>query len=137
MHTTKDSFERFIHWKEDWSVGNYEIDEQHKTIITLINLLTDSDYSLIKKHTTLPQTLEYIKMHLDYEEKLMHEINYIGLQEHKKSHKDLYNKTNNLLTDNIVNHKTIKEMADFLKSWWLNHFLTEDAKLRPFFSEYK
>ena len=72
--------------------GNEMIDSQHKELIGKINSLLDSCENGNDKLAAI-KTLDYLSDYTDFhfgaEEKLQEEIEYPGIEEHKKEHENL------------------------------------------------
>jgi len=126
-----------INWSEDFSVGDNSIDEQHKKIISLINQLieyhTDSaNREIIAK--VMNELVEYSQFHLNYEEKLLEELQYPELSQHKELHLKYLNGVSDLSSEiwgfdhKEITHRVLK----FLKEWWSNHILKEDMQYKAF-----
>ncbi|OOZ35972.1 hemerythrin domain-containing protein [Solemya elarraichensis gill symbiont] len=78
-------------WKDEFSVGVGELDEQHKKIISMINLLNESQSETSQVEVVrnvLIEMMKYSKFHLDYEENLLEQNDYPDFENHKKSHLD-------------------------------------------------
>jgi len=58
-----------ITWKDEYSIGHEEIDDQHKKIVELINELDESDSPEITT-SIISKVNGYVRHHLDYEEQL-------------------------------------------------------------------
>lgn len=72
--------------------GNDMIDSQHKELIDKINKLLESCESGKDKLVaikTLDYLADYTDFHFSAEEKLQEEIEYPGIEEHKKEHEKL------------------------------------------------
>ena len=72
--------------------GDEMIDSQHQELIGKINTLLESCEEGNDKLTavkTLDYLAEYTDFHFSAEEKLQEEINYPGIEEHKKEHEKL------------------------------------------------
>ena len=69
-----------------------EIDSQHETLISLINLLHETMLQGADKASLdglLSQLLEHTQTHFAYEEGLMSRYNYPGYEAHKSEHERL------------------------------------------------
>ncbi len=79
--------------------GNDMIDSQHKELIEKINQLLKS-IETSKEKITAVKMLNYLSDYVDYhfaaEEKLQEEIQYPGIEEHKKQHVILKNTVDDL-----------------------------------------
>jgi hemerythrin-like metal-binding protein/PAS domain S-box-containing protein len=121
-------------WSDEYLTGNRIIDTQHRTMFSFINTLNAhlKDEKLSDEVIdAVMQLNDYGTHHLNYEENLLKEIEYPEYEEHRKFHKryqDTISKfMNNMSNNNTVN---IKEMLDFLMSWWKDHILKEDMKYK-------
>jgi len=78
-----------IVWRDEYSVGVVSLDEQHKTIVQLINRLIEHCEENVNSEIIsdiFNEMTKYIKQHLEYEESLLKENNYPDLIEHVASH---------------------------------------------------
>jgi hemerythrin-like metal-binding protein len=121
-----------IQWIEEYSVGNKEIDDQHKVLFTMINDFFHQDTK--DNAIMLFQSLSsYIDLHFDAEEKLLRQINYPDTEEHIKTHEELREKFH-LLKEKLddydidVHHK----IAMFLYSWLAKHILKADMEYKSY-----
>lgn len=63
----------------------------------------------------------------------MEKINFPFLEEHRRVHKELANKTKNLLLVNDIDISNVIEQLSILtKSWILNHVCTEDILINNY-----
>ncbi len=121
-----------IQWSEKMSVGNLIIDQQHKTLVDLVNKMYDAvskgkGDEAVKE--VLPELVNYTKTHFDYEENFMKQTSYPNLAQHHKLHQDLirhaYDINDNIQTGQFFSSVTV---TGFLKDWLMNHILKEDMK---------
>lgn len=79
-------------WREQMSVANTLIDNEHKYLVDQINAL-ETALNTKDNHDILVETLDhlvsYTKTHFDHEETIQRKISYPGLEEHKLEHKKL------------------------------------------------
>jgi len=79
-------------WREQMSVSNTLIDNEHKYLIDQINAL-EIALNTKDNHDILVETLDhlvgYTKTHFDHEETIQSKIRYPELEEHKLEHKKL------------------------------------------------
>ena len=128
-----------ILWRDTYNTGIETIDEQHKTLVALINEL----YEAQKKGQgqliisgILDKLVDYTIYHFASEEELLEKISYHGLETHKKEHLYFTEKVMEFKSDHrsgniILSLKTI----DFLKDWTINHILGTDKEYTPFFKK--
>jgi len=121
-----------IEWIPEYSVGNKDLDEQHKVLFSMINDFFHQDNK--QAATSLFQNLaSYIDLHFDSEECLLRQINYPDTEEHIKQHGELRDKFQLLEAkldnyDMDVHHK----IALFLYNWLAKHILKADMEYKSY-----
>ena len=122
-----------IIWDETLSVDGGEIDEDHRRLVDLFNILSRSveegdaaEYI----DAVLEELISCTIWHFRHEERLMLMYKYDGLEEHKDEHNDLidsvrelqkkFHKENKLLTN---------EDIEYLEDWLTQHILGMDMRL--------
>lgn len=121
-----------IKWIPEYSVGNSEIDDQHKVLFLMIN---DFFHQGSKESAILlfQNLSSYIDLHFEAEEALLRQINYPETEDHINKHSDLREKFNLLekkLEDYSVDiHHNI---ALFLYNWLAKHILKEDMEYKSY-----
>ena len=122
-----------IIWDESLSVEVDEIDEDHRRLVDLFNILSHSvaegdatDYI----EAVLEELITCTIWHFRHEERLMLLYKYEGIEEHKSEHHDLidsvkalqqkFHKENKLLTN---------EDIEYLEDWLTEHILGQDMRL--------
>lgn len=120
-----------IAWSEGYSVGNNEIDAQHKRLIELINKL----YNLyLSKNEAEIQNIireikEYTIYHFSTEEKLFREKGYPESRSHINLHEEFINELNLMVKNyNKIPSVLVMRILTFLQKWLTNHILKEDKK---------
>ncbi|MFQ6342855.1 hemerythrin family protein [Campylobacter sp. VTCC 70190] len=129
-----------IKWSRDFSIKNIQLDKQHELIFEITNLANDLALKVQEDNTQykddlkqiLTKLFHYIKIHFKDEEKFMESINFPLLEEHKKSHKILIDKTKELLEHSNDITKMSKELSVLTKDWILDHFANEDLWIDNF-----
>jgi len=123
-----------IEWSESFSVGNAKLDEQHKTIIKMINkLVTHDERSNDSEtvHVILNEMMRYCMDHLTYEEQLMDRYDYADKINHKYLHVKYIEKFSDLSMQAMrAGDDVSPELTSFLSDWWVNHILVEDMKYK-------
>ena len=121
-----------IVWIPEYSVGNKELDEQHKALFAMTNDFFNQNDK--KSAIALFQNLSsYIDLHFEAEESLMRQINYPETDEHVQSHDKLRAKfiqIQDKLDDYDIDlqHK----IAMFLYNWLSKHILKSDMKYKAY-----
>jgi hemerythrin len=126
-----------LEWLDEYSVGNAELDSQHKSLFQKINTISmlakSSDYDPEKSAALLNDFLEYAQLHFSAEERLMEQNGFSDLEMHRDSHSLYVATMTELLLESIHGTDKIKETCEFLKRWWLQHILGEDQLYSPLF----
>ena len=122
-----------IIWDESLSVDGGEIDEDHRRLVDLFNILSRSveegdatEYI----DAVLEELISCTIWHFRHEERLMLMYKYDGIEAHKDEHNDLidsvrelqqkFHKENRLLTN---------EDIEYLEDWLTQHILGQDMRL--------
>lgn len=129
-------------WSEDLSVGFKTIDDQHKTLINIINKFNSSMLEGGGKNAALDvlKFLEiYTKIHFTTEERYMQEYKYPQIEEHISQHKEFINyiqKVKDAFSQNI-SHNDILEFHNRILAWYIEHICKTDKLLGKFLKEHK
>jgi hemerythrin len=120
-------------------VGIDEIDEDHRRLADLFNILNHSlaegnapDYLA----AVLEELINCTVWHFSHEERLMLKYGYTGYVEHRQEHQDLIESARELQHKILVAGKlvAIKDL-EFLEHWLTEHILTSDMKLGSYLAE--
>lgn len=120
-------------WKEEFSVGNRTLDDQHKKIIDMINEVRNisPDSKLEQVSEVVDKMLNYSLVHFEAEEKLMKESRYSGFPDHIKLHEAYQKKVVSLCEAATLQVSRLPEIiANYLEKWWEVHILQEDMKYK-------
>ena len=115
-----------IQWLPKYSVGNKEMDEQHKKLFSMINEFfhQEDKQAVIKLFKSLAT---YVDVHFKAEENLLRQINYPETVEHIKKHDELKDKFH--LLEQKLEHYNIDlhhKISTFLYNWLTSHILKSD-----------
>lgn len=129
-------------WKEEYSVHIKEIDDQHKKLFTLIELLekstTTGDFKSSVNHA-LDELMEYVNIHFETEEYYLKKSNYADLSIHQALHNEIkveINKKINHIINRDITSLDVVGLYNFLLNWLEKHILTEDKKYTIALKEY-
>ena len=119
-----------IEWSSDLEVGVTIIDQQHLSLVHLINNLywaqRDKSAANVLKDI-MEELITYTEFHFSSEEEFMERANYSKLEGHKKLHLDLIGKVLDFSKKVQTGKADIdQDLMDFLKDWLLNHIKKED-----------
>jgi hemerythrin-like metal-binding protein len=121
-----------IQWIEEYSIGNKEIDEQHKVLFIMVNDFFNQDDK--QSAVMLFQNLSsYIDLHFESEENLLRQINYPDTEDHIKKHGELRDKFH-LLQNKLDDYDldTHHKIAMFLYNWLAKHILKADMAYKSY-----
>lgn len=123
-----------MRWKSDYEVGIVAIDQQHKKLVEMIEMLEEatqgSDQMTQETGNILKELVEYVKNHFSDEEQVMKKISYPEYSRHKKLHKELVDEVRDiLLTLKNGGYISNTDLLRFLKKWFVEHILMEDKKI--------
>ncbi len=132
-----------IKWKENYSCNIKEIDNQHKklfeigdSIFNLVNLKDGIDrYDEIIE--IVEKLKDYAVYHFQYEEKLMKEHGYLGLDYHSKEHDEFVKKIIEFDHQDIDNgqKKVTLDLVLFVADWVEKHILGIDMQYKDFLND--
>ena len=122
-----------ITWDESLSVDGGEIDEDHRRLVDLFNILSlavEEGDAAEYIDAVLEELISCTIWHFRHEERLMLMYKYDGIDAHKDEHNDLidsvrelqqkFHKENKLLTN---------EDIEYLEDWLTQHILGQDMRL--------
>jgi hemerythrin-like metal-binding protein len=123
-------------WKERYSVGVKEIDQQHRGLLDIINQIISSFEKKDKWQSTsaiIDSLIHYAYNHFATEERYMLEAEYPELSWHIGLHLTFIRKV--FLMSEEYNQKGLamqKEILTYLASWYSSHVLEIDRKYMPY-----
>jgi hemerythrin-like metal-binding protein len=126
-----------INWKNEFSVGVQEMDEQHKMLLGMINRLIEEQHTLTDPKTIadlLTEMTDYAQAHFRAEEYLMAEYDYDQKSRQEQQHQAFIEKTISFYSATDLGPNILSvALLDFLGSWLIGHILKEDMKYKDFF----
>lgn len=127
-------------WKEEYSVGVKEIDDQHKELVNLIfRLFTAINEKKAKEQLSeiLIELIEFSDTHFSTEEKYFEEFDYENKEEHIDEHRKFTVKVIDFNEKHKNNEIAISfELIDFLEDWLLDHLIEMDQKYVKCFAKH-
>jgi len=127
-------------WSDTLSLGDPEIDEQHRTLIGLLNGLYDAllDGSARQRLALLISDLTaYTRLHFQNEERYFEQFGYPELEAHARAHKELTDRLSVFKDRHERGEEDLTiEMLRFLGDWIIGHVMQMDMRYRSFFAEF-
>jgi len=123
-------------WKDNFSIGVEEIDDQHKLFLDYVNECYNAvcrDHESRVTEATIYDFKVYSATHFLFEEDLMKEKGYPERENHVKQHLFFESQIVDLENAHLRGSKrTLESLVVFLREWFLNHILEHDKKLAAF-----
>ena len=120
-------------WDDSYRTGNKIVDAQHQELFRMVNELHDAIVAGKGREVmspTLVKLANYTVEHFQEEERLMHEVNYPGLEGHQGKHKDLTDKVIALIGKYQTGEAVLAiTLSRFLANWLTDHIKKEDIAL--------
>lgn len=118
-----------VAWNPDMSVGQEQLDRDHRGIIKALNDLSavragEED----KVQPILNRLLKYTVSHFTREEAYMREIGYSARPAHEEKHDMFVQKLQFFVNEYREGRRQMLalEMAEFLRDWLFEHIMNED-----------
>jgi len=126
-------------WDKTLSVQVQEIDEDHRRLVDLFNILVHSvvegdapDYI----QAVMEELITCTVWHFRHEERLMLKYGYGGFEEHKSEHDELIESAKELQQKLLQEDKPVSsEDIRFLEHWLTGHILGTDMDLGSYLCE--
>ncbi len=125
-----------MEWSPEYSVGDFEIDQQHQKLFKMVNGLNEAMQSgqgraiLARLLTDL---VDYTEKHFAAEERAMEQADYPDLEAHREVHEKLTQQVREIV-ERFQNGETglSLEVMKFLEQWLKKHILGMDKKYGPY-----
>ena len=126
-------------WDDSLSVDIQEIDEDHRKLVDLYNILK---HSVVEGDATnyieavMEELISCTVWHFRHEERLMLKYGYDGFVEHKTEHQALIESAKALQQKLLQEDKPVSsEDIEFLEHWLIGHILGADMELGSYLGE--
>ncbi|MBF8258249.1 MAG: bacteriohemerythrin [Actinobacteria bacterium] len=119
-------------WKNDFSVGIKELDDQHRSFFEILNRLGEAagrNKGIEVVGLVLQELNEYSRHHFAEEENWLRVVGFPGLQFQKKQHEFFISQVTDLLDKYSKGDANLPiSTMEFLRDWLLSHILENDKK---------
>ena len=119
-----------IKWRDSYSVGIDQIDEEHKKLVELINevfIVVRDKGNAETLNNAVGKLVDYTHSHFSAEETAMQEAGYPDLEKHRKEHRRLEKEVVDFrrrLQEEGADLRT--EFYHFLRDWLIHHIIECD-----------
>ncbi len=127
-----------LEWSDKFSTDILSIDRQHQELIylsqNLLEVLSNNDTHIAEKQTAFKDLVDHALAHFEYEERIMRNIGYPGLEQHLREHEDLRNEVANIAED-VMNGNAMEDwkgLVSLMQVWVLRHIVASDTQIREF-----
>jgi hemerythrin-like metal-binding protein len=128
-----------IVWGKILSIGVEEIDEDHRKLIHIFNILNHAVAEKESKEylaATLEELINCTVWHFSHEERLMLKHRYPEAEAHRKEHRDLIISAKDLQQEILqADMPVADEHIQFLERWLTEHILTADGRLGGYLAQ--
>jgi hemerythrin len=121
-------------WENKYSVGNPEIDEQHKGMFELGNRLPELSNARDIKPIIM-RLYKHTREHFSHEEKMMKSIGFPLLAEHTLLHENLITQLNKISSQPLDADEAVYGFKKFIHDWLIDHIMKEDNSYFQFSKE--
>ena len=132
----------YVTWAPEMAVDDGMIDDDHRTIIEIINDFIDLNDSAAGPDN-LAQTLlklgHYATVHFKREELLQRQIRYPYAEAHGSQHQDIVKQLDMFRRRYFIRDAPREgllplqlDLRAFLRTWFLDHVIQSDLRMRPY-----
>jgi hemerythrin len=129
-----------LQWREQLSVGNDLIDDDHKHLIAIVNQSEDTvrTKNLSSLKGVLNSLADYSKFHFAREELIASAAGFPQVTHLHESHEALMKKLSEVSKeyDSELSEATGRHLVEFLRDWLISHVIKEDLMMKPFLAKF-
>jgi len=126
-----------MEWKNEYSVGIHEIDEQHKALTECISSIERAvaRYDRRSADAAVVRLADLTQIHFAVEESLMRIHDYPRLEEHADDHKQFFVQLS-ALQEPLLTTDVFRGRIELLHEWWDTHVPKHDKACAMHFLKY-
>lgn len=131
------SFSKAVQWSDSYSIGLQEIDDQHRTLIDLMNDLwaaITTNAPIDDSQKILERLEHYTVAHFGAEETMMRTIGYPDFDTHQLAHRHFVKRLQSEAQRLKNGEKLSLDILHFLQDWLVNHILVNDKAYAAYYS---
>ena len=121
-------------WQDSWSVGNADLDNDHKRLIAIIQDIGQYRDRAVDLGQLVRDLEDYTKFHFEREEKMLEAAQVPGLDAHKKKHHAFIEWLTPVRHAFTRAHESRALMIDgveeYLQTWLTDHILKTDMSYK-------
>jgi len=117
-----------LNWKDDYSLGIEEIDNQHKNLLRLFNVAQDAlngEQGWSPIHYAILAIIDFTRFHFRFEEALMRLYAFPDYENHSKAHLQFLAEAERIVGESLRD-RTREDAAKLFRDWLVNHILGAD-----------
>jgi hemerythrin-like metal-binding protein len=123
-----------LHWKDSYSVGVSDLDQDHKRLIAIINRVAEAEEQGRSIAWSVEELADYARHHFAREERMMRAAGYEAFDDHRAEHKAflewLRSVTSALHLDAMAQYHLAPTIKAYLGDWLDNHILKSDMQYK-------
>lgn len=125
-----------LEWRDSYSVGVPELDEDHKRLIDIINRVETAEREGVPVRWVLTDLADYAHYHFQQEEDGLRKAGYPHLAKHARDHEAFVAWLEELARTYAMAPRDdvspTVDVKDYLKTWMIGHILGEDMEYKDF-----
>lgn len=128
---------KVVQWLDSYCIGLPEIDDQHQTLVDLINDLwaaIAANAPIEDSAKILGRLEQYTIAHFAAEETMMRMINYPDFENHQRAHRHFVERLQAEKARHQKGEKLSLDILHFLKDWLVNHILVNDKAYAAYYT---
>lgn len=117
-----------MEWKNEYSTGIEEIDDQHKQLLRIFSILQDvvkGNHGWSRIHYSMVEVINFARYHFQFEEAIMRLFGFPDIEKHRDDHQQIIVQAEMILSDSLEKH-TRHDVAELLRDWLVTHIQKDD-----------
>jgi hemerythrin-like metal-binding protein len=125
-----------LQWKDSYSIGDAEIDAQHRHFFDLANAFVAAEEKATLTFCAMA-IYKHTREHFSHEEALMRKLAYPGRQQHVEWHNRMIGRLNTVSLAIQADRVNKQDLIDLTEDWALNHIRVHDAELTDYLKNHR